>query len=71
MSHPITNWFHRTISHPLTEMYARLDEHQLGEHLHDRATSDPDQQPSRPAPVDVSWMPMPGSHARRDTRHPR
>ncbi|TFD47313.1 hypothetical protein E3T55_15320 [Cryobacterium frigoriphilum] len=58
MSHPIQTWFARHVSHPLTDMYARLDEHQQNDLSTDR--------PSRPTPVDVSWMPMPPSHARND-----
>lgn len=59
MFHPIPTWFTRHISLPLTQLYARLDERQ-------QTSVFGDQHPARPTPVDVSWMPMPRSHARND-----
>jgi hypothetical protein len=59
MSHPIQTWFNRHISDPLNRTYDRIDPRQHG------STFD-ELRPARPTPTDVSWMPMPHSHARND-----
>ena len=59
MFHPIQTWLNRHLSHPLTRMHDRFA-------LRQNDASSAEQRPTRPAPVDVSWMPMPRSHARND-----
>ena len=59
MFHPIQTWFNRPVSHSLTRIYDHLDLRQSGPAFSE-------QRPAPPTPVDVSWMPMPHSHARND-----